>query len=104
MVLGLSTKTCDSFQGLTGIASARDVLPEEVSVPLAFENNELDLFFTTTQRYIDHSSQLDCRSLTHLLSSSLFFCSPLCVLIRSADVILPEPVSTSVTRSSVKLS
>jgi hypothetical protein len=44
MVLGLSTRTCDSFQGLTGHASARDVLPEEVSGPHSFEMINLIYF------------------------------------------------------------
>jgi hypothetical protein len=83
LVLGLSTRTWDSVQGLTGLASARDVLPEEVSGPLTFEDNLLDLFLTTTQLYTDHSSQLGGRTLynsfltyfllIHLLASLPFY-------------------------------
>jgi hypothetical protein len=36
LVLGSSTRTGDSVQGLTVLASARDVLPEEVSGPHTF--------------------------------------------------------------------
>jgi hypothetical protein len=111
MVPGLSTRTWDSFHGLTGLASARGVLPEEVSGPHTFEMINLIYFshYTTllypvfTIRWLYSLTH----SLTHYLLHLLFSCLPsipyiltapseLSFYMRSDDVMLPEP---SVSRS-----
>jgi hypothetical protein len=65
-------------QVLTGLASVRDVLPEELSGSHSFEGINLILFLTTTQLYTDHSSQLGGRTvynnfLTYFLLIHLLF-------------------------------
>jgi hypothetical protein len=88
MVLGLSTRTWDSFQGLTGLASTREVFLEEVSGPHTYEVIKLIYFshyttihysvFTITWLYtLTHSliifftcsSLVFLRFLTYLLTS-----------------------------------
>jgi hypothetical protein len=71
LVLGLELENL--FRAYTGLASARDVVPEEVSGPHAFSDNLLDLFLTTTQLYTDHSSQLGGRILYNGFFTSLLF-------------------------------
>jgi hypothetical protein len=95
LIFGSNMRTWDSFSRLSQALVRREVLSKEVSGPHTFEISNLK-FFTTTQRYIDHSSQLGDRSLCNCFSLTTFrsLSYILVLLLYFSDLLLRPPSST----------